>query len=242
MIAKLLFVEILKVRRSMALLVAFACPLMVVALNVLIQLKSKHPPTWTMYWLGNTAVWTYFMYPLYIALVTALLNGNEHKNGTWRVMLSLPISSTQLYFSKLLLAFLFLVLANVVLFVMCAVGVLLLGLCGLPTVGAFEFTPLKAIAILSVAVLPVLLFQHWLSWRFSNIVAPLTAGVIGTMGIMQIGQSKDWVYYPWSYALTAINATNSDAKTQALQLAFAVSCVMSLLTWIWLKRTSLEFK
>lgn len=242
MIAKLLLAEILKVRRSLALLMAFACPLVVVALNVLIQLKSKHPPVWQMFWLGNTAVWTYFMYPLYIALVTALLNGNEHKNATWRVMLSLPVSSSQLYFSKFVLAFLFLLLANIVLFVLCALGIVLLGWLGLPTDGAYEFSYVKAVLTLSVVVLPVLLFQHWLSWRFTNIVAPLTAGVIATMGIMQIGQSKDWVYYPWSYAMTAMNANHPDARVQALQLSLAVTCGLALLSWIWLKRTGLEFK
>ncbi len=106
MIFTLIRIELLKVKRSLALLMMLACPLMVNLLCFALELKTNRTGVVkaSMYWMGNTAIWAYFMFPLYIALVAGLLNGNEHKNSTWRVMLTLPISARQLFFSKFVLA------------------------------------------------------------------------------------------------------------------------------------------
>ncbi|WMW82392.1 ABC transporter permease [Undibacterium cyanobacteriorum] len=242
MILRLYRIELLKVRRSLALMMAFVCPLMVVALNFLIQLKSKHPPPWNMFWMGITGLWSYFMFPLYIALVTALLNGNEHKNSTWRVMLSLPISSNQLYTAKLALAFTFVLLSNIALFAFGALAIQILAWTGISTEGAYQFSFANAITMLTFTCAPVLLFQHWLSWRFANIVAPLTSGVVGAMGIMQIGQSKDWIYYPWSYTMMAMNGSKPEMREQAILLTVFVGAALLLASYFWLVRTKHEFR
>ncbi|MEJ7808192.1 MAG: hypothetical protein WKG03_19995, partial [Telluria sp.] len=78
MFRKLVAVELLKIRRSLALLMMFAIPMVVVGLHFLILIKQNSmaqigPTSWHNYWTGVTGVWSYFMLPLYIALVTGLL-------------------------------------------------------------------------------------------------------------------------------------------------------------------------
>ena len=77
MLFKLIQVELLKTKRSLALLMMFLCPLMVVLVNLLVFIhfdgKSVEKEGWSFFWLTNFGMWGYFMMPLYIALITALL-------------------------------------------------------------------------------------------------------------------------------------------------------------------------
>ena len=239
MLIKLFRIELLKIRRSLALLMLIACPLMVVVLVFGVGLRQTDAvdfsqKTWFSIWQTSTAIWCYFMLPLYIALITGLLNGNEHKNQTWRLMLSLPISSRQLYFVKALLAWTFVIGANLLLVIYILLAALALGLLGYPMQGAFEFPIGYAVAGTSLACLPVLIIQHAISWRFSNIVFPLATGVIATMGIVQLGSSEYWIYYPWSYILMAVNASAPEMQQQALLLAAGLGTVLFVLSGYWL--------
>ncbi|QNB00381.1 ABC transporter permease subunit [Massilia sp. Se16.2.3] len=109
LLATLFRLEAMKARRSLALLMMLACPLMVVLLNTGMLLRQVGadgvpPRAWEGFWLGNQALWCYFMLPLYLALCTALVNGVEHRQHGWRLMLTLPVGARQLYLAKLLLA------------------------------------------------------------------------------------------------------------------------------------------
>jgi hypothetical protein len=238
---RILRIEFLKTRRSLALLMMFVCPLFVMLLTVGMQLKNVQKMPWQMYWLNNTAIWCYFMLPLFIALITALLNGNEHKNATWRLMLTLPISTRQLYLAKLALGAIFVAGANLILISLIAVSIALFGLAGFSTTGASDFSALSSFAKLTTCSLPILVLQHWFSWRIQNIVAPLALGVISTMGIMQIGHSKDWIYYPWSYLTMSMQGSSTSMQQQALVLATITGASLLAVSVFWVGRKAAEF-
>lgn len=242
---KLMSVELLKIRRSLSLLMMFAIPAMVIALNAMMLLKRVGiekigPAVWPGFWLGNTAIWCYFMLPLYIALVTGLLNGQEHKNQTWRLMLTLPVSQFQLYVVKGMLAWLFVAGASAVLVGGTALTIAVLGIAGANITGAFDVPLLAPIAKVILACLPVLVIQHAVSWRFQNLVLPLAVGVIATMGITQIGSSSYWVYYPWSYSLMALNGSAEGMQQQALVLATCVGLGLFAVTSVLLGKRETE--
>ena len=242
---KLLAVEILKIRRSLALLMMFLTPLMVVLLVTAITAKQHHmdaivPKHWQFFWTSVTGLWCYFMLPLYIALATGLLNGQEHKNQSWRLMLTLPVSQLQLYLAKAVLAWLFVVGATLVLVAGGALGIGLLLLCGASASGAFDFALAPVIAKVALACLPVLVIQHAVSWRFQNLVLPLAIGVIATMGITQIGSSEHWVWYPWSYSLMAVNGSEAARQHSALLLAAAVGTALLAASALALARREVE--
>jgi hypothetical protein len=245
MLLKLLGIEVLKVRRSLALLMMFAIALLVVALNVLVLVKQHKLPTigpeqWLRLWQNTTVLWCSFMMPLYIALVTSLLNGQEHRNHTWRLMLTLPISQLQLFMAKTLLAWLFALGASAVLLGSTALAIVMLGAAGAGTGGAFDFPALQAFGKLSLACLPMVVIQHAVSWRFHHLMTPLSIGVITTMGIIQIGSSEYWIWYPWSYAITAVAGSDAGARLQALLLATGVAIVLSAASAAWLARREVD--
>lgn len=241
----LLSVELLKIRRSLALLMMFAIPLMVVALLTAITVRRHDlgaigPRQWMDYWGTTTALWCYFMLPLYIALVTGLLNGQEHKNQTWRLMLTLPVSQLQLFVVKAFLAWLFVVGATVVLMLGALLSAWTIVQAGAGSDGAFSVPLLPVVAKVALACLPVLAIQHALSWRVQNLVLPLAVGVIATMGITQIGSSKEWVWYPWAYSLMAVNSGKVDNQQQALMLAALVGAALFALGACLLGRREVE--
>lgn len=230
----LLRLELLKLRRSLPLLLLLACPFLVVALSTGMLLKSEdaffaRPHFWSGYWQGNLALWTYFMLPLYIALVTALLNGNEHRNGTWRLLLTLPLTPRQLYLSKATLAWGCVLGANLALGLLSVLGAQLLAAVKPTPPGMFDFSLGPALAAVSLACLPVVLIQHALSWRVANFVLPLAVGICATMGIIQLGSSEYWLYFPWSYSLMAANGSAPEARRLALLLAAGLA--LALLAW-----------
>ncbi len=234
----LLYVELIKIRRSLALLMMFLIPLMVVLLMTAMIVKRNELAAigarqWMEYWGGNTALWCYFMLPLYIALVTGLLNGHEHKNQTWRLMLTLPVSQFKLYAVKAFLAWLFVVGATVVLTAGALLSAWILVLAGAGAEGAFSYALLPVVGKVALACLPVLAIQHAVSWRVQNLVLPLALGVVATMGITQIGSSQLWVWYPCTYSLMAVNGGQPASQGQALMLAALVgTALLAASAWL----------
>jgi hypothetical protein len=234
-------IEALKVRRSLALWMMAACPLMVVLLNTGMLLKNRgfaaaKPELWQGFWMGNAAIWCYFMLPLFIALCTALVNGSEHRNHAWRLMLTLPITHRQLYLAKLMLAGCLVTGATACLLLLCLAVNFAFSLYGHSLQAALAFPMAWFIVKLMIASLPVLVIQHAIAWRYANIVLPLGIGVCATMGIIQLGSSEYWRFFPWTYPLMAANGSASAMQETALTLALLSGLPLLALTSYWLGR------
>lgn len=240
LLATLFRLEVLKARRSLALLMMLACPLMVVLLTTGMLLRQRGPggipaAAWQGFWMGNQALWCYFMLPLYLALCTALVNGVEHRQHGWRLMLTLPVSARQLYLAKLLLAFAMAAIARLCLLLLAwAVSALPLG--AAPPQGASVETMALALLAALAASLPVLVLQHTLSWSSQNIVLPLALGVCATMGVTQLGSSEHWRLFPWTYPLMASNGSDPAMRQAALVLGLASGAALLALGCWWAGR------
>lgn len=220
----LFYVETLKLKRTSVVLMVFALPLLVILFLLGLALKSQDvslftAENWQKWWMGVGALWGYFMLPLFVALISAAINGNEHKNEGWRLMLSLPVSLTALYSAKFVLSAVLTLLASMMLWIYGLLGVGIMTLFGAPVDSTAGTILLFSVPSLWLATLPVLVIQHAISWRFDNIIIPLSVAVVATMGIVQIGSSEFWVYYPWSYMMMATLASNDELRQQALIIA-----------------------
>jgi hypothetical protein len=239
MILTLFRIEALKVRRSLALWMMAACPFMVVLLNTGVLLKNRgfdaaKPELWQGFWMGNVAIWCYFMLPLFIALCTALVNGNEHRNRGWRLMLTLPINHRQLYLSKLMLVGCLVAGANACMLLLCFAVNVTFSLFGHSLQAALAFPMAWLIVKLTIASLPVLVLQHAVAWRYANFVLPLGIGVCATMGIIQLGSSEYWRFFPWTYPLMAANGSASSMQATALTLALILGLPLLAVSSYWL--------
>jgi hypothetical protein len=240
MLIKLVQIELLKTKRSLALLMMFLSPLMVLLVNILLLLNNKGEfigeKGWSMYWMQNYAMWGYFMMPLYIALITALLNGIEHRSNGWRFMMSLPIKQKDLFLAKLILAWLYLLGASVVLFLSVLLSIFCLDAFGITGADMLSFEVSQKLIYTMVAGLAILTIQHIVSWRWKNIVAPLGLGVVATMSIMQFSHSKYWHFNPWTYTLMTTNGAAPTGQTLALVYSLAITFSLTLIALFWLGR------
>lgn len=241
MIVRLCAIELLKIRRSLVLLTTVACPAAVVAMVFGMNLRgtppaSATPEQWNLIWAGVSAMWSWFMLPLYVALATSLINGNEHRNQAWRLMLSLPIRRRELYAAKAAVACALMVSAHLVLLGTAAATILALGAFGYPLSGAFDVDPPAMLWAAPVAALPLLAVQHALSWRLRSIVPPLAVAVIATFVSIQLGRSELWSLLPWAYPLIATNAGDAALRQEALILALGLAVVFFPLGAWWTGR------
>ena len=239
MLLTLFRLEILKARRSLALMVMLACPLMVVLLNTGMLLRQAgwdgiSPAAWSSFWMGNRALWCYFMLPLYLALCTALVNGAEHRQHGWRLMLTLPVSARQLYVAKLLLALAMLAIAHCSLLLRATGAAALLSDGNVLVQPAWSMAGALLAALL--ASLPILVLQHSLSWASQNIVLPLAVGVCATMGIIQLGSSEYWRLFPWSYPIMASNGGDLELRDTALTFGLSGGVALFALSVWWAGR------
>lgn len=227
----LLVLEILKLKRTFSLLVVFALPLLVVVFSVGMAIKSLdlsqlNTRDWDGWWAGVIALWCYFMLPLFVALITSTINNIEHRNHTWRLMLSLPVNTLSLYLAKLLLAFLLTLVAVMSLWLFGMLGGLTLGYLSGSYEGAFGYALFAALPKIAIASLPILVIQHAVSWRFSNMVFGLSLGVVATMGIVQLGSSEYWVWFPWSYMLMSSMGSSLATQQYAIELSILVALAL----------------
>ena len=241
MMLRLCRVELLKIRRSLVLLMTLACPIAVVLLVFVMNLRRASPDTiggeqWDMLWASVSAMWSWFMLPLYVALSTSLINGNEHRNQTWRLMLSLPIGRVELYAAKTLIAILLMLTAHLTFVACTALAIGGLGLLGYPLEGAFRMGTSPMIWTAPLAALPMLILQHAISWHVRSIVPPLAIAVVATFAAIQVGSSEYWFWLPWTYPLVSTNAGSETARDTALVLAPALALFLFPLTAWWLGR------
>ncbi|MCW8879859.1 MAG: ABC transporter permease [Kangiellaceae bacterium] len=236
----LIYLELLKTKRSLAFLMMLLSPAAVVLVNSLLLINNEGAMVaergWSIFWLSNYSMWGYFTLPLYIALITALLNGIEHKVGGWRSMLSMPLSQWQLFIAKFILAWLYVLGANLVLFLQVSLVIGLFTLVGYQGIDWWSLDISVNLAYTLGACMAILIIQHMVSWHWENIVAPLTLGVIATMSIVQVGSSKYWKYDPWTYLLMATNGANSENRLWAIGLAVGCTLICLVISKFWLGR------
>lgn len=209
----------------------FALPLLVVLFSLGIALKSlnlseMNAESWQRWWMGINALWCYFMLPLFIALISSSINSTEHKHEGWRLMLALPVNINLFYSMKLLLGWLLTVGSMLMLWLFSLLAAQVMIMVGASADLSYGSILLFSIPSIAIAVLPVMVIQHAISWRFSNMIIPLAVGVVATMGIVQIGSSQYWVYFPWSYMLTSALGSTAESQHLAIQLSAGLACLL----------------
>ncbi len=240
-ILTLIRIELLKTKRSLALLMLFVTPLSVILLSTMMFLHSNGRQVaevgWSIFWVGNFSLWGVFMLPLYIMLITVLLNQIEHKDGGWRYMLSLPISRAQFFLAKLLLSLIYLLLANLILVLLIAGSSGLLTLAGYTGAELPDLTiPLNFITHATLAGMGILIIQQLLAWRFKNFIIPMAVGVIGTFSVLQMASSKYWYLNPWSYTLVATNSSDATRSEFGVILSLILFSAVLLLSYFYIRR------
>ena len=195
-----LVIEVRKLRRSLAPLLAVAAPSMIGLYVFFSTIRAEEARPWDALMSNSLAVWAFFMLPMSATALTALVAHMEHAPRAWDHLRALPRPRWHLYAAK----------SALVLFLLGVMSILTVGF----TAGAGEAasainkarTPVGNHALLDQLMLAgriwaasVLLvaIQLWTALRFASFVPALSIGIGGTFFSVVATSAEEGIYFPW---------------------------------------------
>ena len=215
MLHRYLVTELLKLRRSLALLLCVAAPGCVAILNLLIALQREGPAPLPMFGLSAAALWAFAMLPLTVTALSVLIAQVEHGPWTWDHLLTLPGARPRVYLAK----------AIVMMGLVAAMSALLLALVVIsaPLVGRLhevegalgEWALAASFGRMTIAAFLLCMLQLWVALSFRSFVPPLVFGIAGTFVAVVATGAQQGAYFPW---LMAVNVLSEDPARPQLAI------------------------
>ncbi|MEQ7155693.1 ABC transporter permease [Brevundimonas aurifodinae] len=233
-----LSVEVRKLNRSLALLLALAAPTLIAIFVFFNMLRGKEPQPWEMYLQSSTAIWAFFMLPMSVTALTALVAQMEHGPRAWDHLRCLPLARWKLYAAKAICVLAAVAIMSVLNLALTWGAVTLASTIKpvlVPT-GVFD---LGAQAVLLGKVLLsatlMIAIQFWIALRFSSFVPALAVGIGGTFFSVVATSAKQGVFFPWQMPINML-AVEPWRVTTALVLGGGLGLVMLMLAVAHLSR------
>ena len=207
--------EILKLRRSLALLLCAAAPACVVLMVVVAGLDREVPIPLDRFGLNAAAFWSFAMLPLSVTALSVLMAQMEHGPRSWDHLLTLPGARPRIYLAKGLVV-LALVAAMEMLLFLLLVGAAPLVRALHATTGQLDAAALAGtLAKMYAASVLVCTLQLWTALRFKTFVPPLVLGIAGTFAAIAATGARQGAYFPW---LMSVNVLAREPATQQLAM------------------------
>lgn len=229
-----LAVEAYKLRRSLALVLAAVAPLLIAVFLFFNLLRIGKPALWTMSLQSSAAIWAFFMLPMSVTALTALVAQTEHGPRAWDHLRALPMPRWHLYAAK----------AACVLALVAAMSLLLVALASLAVVGAGIAKPavvasgvpdfaghLRLLGRIFLAAWLLVALQLWIALRWASFVPALATGIAGTFFAVVATSAKFGVVMPWQIPINQM-ASDPARADLALALGFGGGIVaFALMLW-----------
>ena len=226
---RVLYAELLKLKRTLAFRVVFVLPLLVALLQFFALWRVRKIGAdfklWETLPTNMLTIWAVFMMPLLITLETALLNGIEHGDRQWKHLLALPIPRHTVYLAKFVVAQALIAASTLFL---CALTVLV-GLAVMqlrPELASPVPVPYgwlaKHAALVWLAAWLIIAIHTWVSVRWPGFVMALGTGIAGTFFALFAASASVGKYYPW---LLPMNIFSAERFAVALWLGVAGGAV-----------------
>jgi hypothetical protein len=218
-LATAIAVEIVKLRRSLALLLAIVAPTLVAIFVFFNLLRVDRASSWQITVQGSTAIWAFFMLPMSVTALTALVAQVDHGPRAWDTLRALPRPRWHLYAAK----------ATIVLGLVAAMSLWL----ALATLAAIEAASLiepgiaptgvrdhaayfSLLARVFAASWLLVVVQAWVALRYASFVPALALGIGGTFFAVVATSARIGVVLPWQIP---VNQLASDPERAGLALA-----------------------
>jgi lantibiotic transport system permease protein len=233
MLTRTIPAEILKLRRTPAVLLSISVPLLICILYVLLfnlagSYKNLAPKEFWEQLIGITNfLWNTFLLPLMVAVIGGQVLGGEYNDNQWKTLLTLPPSRGSVYLAKGITVAGLLLLSSLVLFF----GLILVA--GIQKqLGSLHLKDIFDLTVRAWWVsLPLVAFHTWLSSRTRSFAVAIGVGFAGTLAAMFAanGDQITWAFVPWAYASNEVIP-----KYGTLQLALSTSLFLLILgAGIW---------
>lgn len=225
-----LIVEARKLNRSLAALLAVAAPSLIGIFIFFNMLRGKQPAPWDM-WMGSAAgIWAFFMLPMSVTALTALVAHMEHGPKSWDHLRALSLPRWRLYAAKAacVLAVVALMSAAVVVMSWAAVSLAAAIKPQLTPTGAFDLAGYAGtMARMFGAAVLMIAIQLWVALRFASFVPALAVGIGGTFFSVVATSAKQGVFFPWQMPVNMM-ATEAWRMQTALGLGLGLGAVVMI--------------
>lgn len=205
-----LYVEYRKLRRSLALMLALAAPLLIAIFLFFNLLRDHQPRAWDMWMANAAAVWAFFMLPMSITALTALVAQVEHGTRAWDHLRALPLPRWHLYAAKLAWVLVVVALMSVAIALTSAAVIVLAAKVRpalAPTGALHVWAHLALFGQMYLAALLLITIQLWVALRYASFVPALAVGIGGTFFAVVAMSARIGVVIPW---LIPINVLATD--------------------------------
>ena len=192
-----LLTEILKLRRSLVVLLCATVPMCVAVICVLIGLKTKGPVPLDRYWQTGAAFWAFAMLPMSVTALSVLMAQMEHGPRTWDHILAIQGARRRIFLSKAIVMLALVALMTLLVGLMLAGGAQLLATLK-PVATDLDRTALASTLwkmFLAAGLMCVI--QLWTALAFRSFVPPLLLGIMGTFLSVAAAAAREGAYFPW---------------------------------------------
>jgi lantibiotic transport system permease protein len=228
-----IFIELRKLKGTLVALLCLVAPT-VVAVVVAVLCARQPLMSWKDAVRGGIGLWGYFMLPMTVTALSALLAHLEHGTRMWDHLLALPLKRWRLFAAKGVVVMLLIALMSFLLVVEVRLVGLIVELL-LPAklpVGDFPWQmAAENLLAMWAASLLVCMIQLWVALHFKSFIAPLLLGLTGTfVAVISVG-AKESVFVPWVTPIATL-ARDGAQMDIALQLGVGGGMLV-MLAMVW---------
>lgn len=229
-----LAVEAHKLRHSLALLLAAVAPLLIAIFVFFNLTRFEKPAPWAMPMQSAAAIWAFFMLPMCITALTALVAHTEHGPRAWDHLHALPVPRWHFYVAKAACVLGLVAAMALWLLLLTPLAVIAAGLAK-PAIAALGSPDWQAILLLHarmfLASWLLVAIQLWIALHFASFVPALAVGIGGTFFAVVATSAKAGVFMPWQMPVNQLAADPARADL-ALMLGLAGGIVVfALMLW-----------
>ncbi|MBW8303979.1 MAG: ABC transporter permease [Brevundimonas sp.] len=233
-----LIVEARKLNRSLAAVLAVAAPSLIAIFVFFNMLRADQPPAWEMLMLGAAGIWAFFMLPMSVTALTALVAHMEHGPQSWEHLRALPLPRWRLYAAKMVCVLGVVAVMSAAVLAMTWAAVTLAAAIRpeLAPTGPFELARYAGLlGKMYLAALLMISIQLWVALRWSSFVPALAVGIGGTFFSVVATSAKQGVFFPWQMPVNML-ATEAWRVQTALGLGLGLGVVVLIAALVHLSR------
>lgn len=233
-----LAVEVRKLNRSLAALLAVAAPALIAVFGFFMVLRADKASAWDMWMTSAAGVWAFFMMPMSVTALAALVAHMEHGPRSWDHLRALPLPRWRLYAAKTVCVLLLVAVMSAAVIAFSWAGINLAGAIkpeAAPT-GVFDLTAYaRLMGMMFLAGLLLIAVQLWTALRFASFVPGLVLGIAGTFFAVVATSARQGVFLPWQMPVNML-ASEAWRVNTALGLGCGLGVVALIAMIVHLSR------
>lgn len=233
-----LVVEARKLNRSLAAVLAVAAPSLIAIFIFFNMLRGDKAQPWDMWILSASGIWAFFMLPMSVTALTALVAHMEHGPKSWDHLRALPLPRWRIYAAKMVCVLALVALMSAAVLAMSWGAVTLAATIKpqLEPTEAFDLAKYAGtIGKMYLAALLMISIQLWVALRYASFVPALVVGIGGTFFSVVATSAKQGVFFPWQMPVNML-ATEAWRVQTALGLGLGLGAVALVAALVHLSR------